>query len=97
MRAIAKQGLKEKVFEFLKTHKNELYEKFGILHAGFFCYVARGEGKENDDIDICVGIEYPRIDLDSYLDLIECFENTFKRKVDVITSNQLKHMSNYYK
>lgn len=35
MQAIKEQNLKEQVFEFLKTYKDELYEKFGVLHTGF--------------------------------------------------------------
>ena len=35
MQAIKEQNLKEQVFEFLQTHKDELYEKFGVLHTGF--------------------------------------------------------------
>jgi len=97
MQAIKEQNLKEQVFEFLKTHKDELYEKFGVSHAGFFGSVAKGKEKENSDIDIYVEIEYSRIDLDAYLELIEYLEKAFKRKVDIITSNQLKHMRNHYK
>ncbi|ACG57390.1 DNA polymerase beta domain protein region [Hydrogenobaculum sp. Y04AAS1] len=97
MQAIKEQNLKEQVFEFLQTHKDELYEKFGVSHAGFFGSVAKGKEKENSDIDIYVEIEYSRIDLDAYLELIEYLEKAFKRKVDIITSNQLKHMRNHYK
>ena len=62
--------------------------------------MAKGKEKENSDIDIYVEIEYSRIDLDAYLELIEYLEKAFKRKVekvDIITSNQLKHMRTHYK
>ncbi|MGC8587530.1 MAG: hypothetical protein ACP5LI_00710 [Hydrogenobaculum sp.] len=45
MEKIAKQSLKNKVLELLKSHKDKLYEKFGVLHIGLFGSVARGEDK----------------------------------------------------
>ncbi|MGC8676828.1 MAG: nucleotidyltransferase family protein [Hydrogenobaculum sp.] len=97
MEKIAKQSLKNKVLELLKSHKDELYEKFGVLHVGLFGSVAREEEKENSDIDIYVEIDYSRISIDGYLALFDYLEKTLKTRVDIITSNQLKHMRNLHK
>lgn len=45
------------ILDFLKTHKNEMVEEFGVTRIGLFGSYVRDEQKEDSDIDIAVEIE----------------------------------------
>lgn len=42
------------ILHFLKEHKKELEERFGVTKIGLFGSYARGEQHENSDIDLAV-------------------------------------------
>jgi predicted nucleotidyltransferase len=45
---------KTKIISFLKAHKKEFQEKFGIIKIGLFGSYARDEANENSDIDLVI-------------------------------------------
>jgi uncharacterized protein len=63
---------KEEIIDFLRQHKQEMYERFGVTKIGLFGSYARGEAREDSDIDIAVELEGERLfrkffALESYL------------------------------
>ena len=70
------------VIEFLKNHKQEFLDKYGIKKIALFGSVARGENKENSDID--VAIETNSVDYIKLYDFKEELETFFNRKVDIV-------------
>jgi len=80
--------LKEKVLMLIKEHKQDL-KKFHVKSLFLFGSVARGEEKQNSDIDILVAFKgQPTFDL--YMDLKFYLEDLLQRKVDLITESGLR-------
>ena len=50
---------KDEIIAILRKFKEEFGEKYGIEKLGIFGSVARGEQKEDSDIDICVQLQNP--------------------------------------
>lgn len=48
---------KEEILNFLKTHRKEIEEKFGVVKIGIFGSFAKNENTDSSDIDIVVEIE----------------------------------------
>jgi predicted nucleotidyltransferase len=74
------EELKNKIIPVLKQHD--------VTHAAIFGSFARGEEKENSDLDIMVELKRGK----SLLDLVSLkleLEETLKRKADVVTYNAL--------
>ncbi|MBL7117814.1 MAG: nucleotidyltransferase domain-containing protein [Candidatus Syntrophoarchaeum sp.] len=47
-----KEKIVEEIKKILRTHKEELMEKYGVQGIGIFGSYVRGEQKEDSDIDI---------------------------------------------
>lgn len=50
---------KDEIIAILRNFKEEFGERYGIEKLGLFGSVARGEQKEDSDIDICVKLQDP--------------------------------------
>ncbi len=48
---------KEEILAFLREHKPEMEERFGVIRIGLFGSYARGDAREDSDIDIAVELE----------------------------------------
>ena len=48
---------KSEILTFLRSHKDEMREKFGFRKIGLFGSYVRGEQREDSDIDLAVEIE----------------------------------------
>jgi len=77
---ISFQEIKKKILSVLKLHN--------VKRAAVFGSFARGEEKEDSDIDILVEFKGEKSLLDLVALKIE-LENILKRKVDVLTYNSL--------
>ena len=69
------------ILNFLKTHKDELHEKYGLVKIGLFGSYANGTATEKSDIDLVIVKE--KKDFFIREDLKEFLENHFKLPVDV--------------
>ncbi len=78
-----------KAIEILKKHEDTIKKKFGVKRMGIFGSFAKGEGREESDIDILVEFE-KTVDFFEFLDLKEFLENLFHREVDLVTKRALK-------
>ncbi|MCL2328648.1 MAG: nucleotidyltransferase domain-containing protein [Bacteroidetes bacterium] len=65
------------------TQFKQLYSsEYGVERIGVFGSVARGEQKEDSDVDICVEMKKP--DMFLLVELKEKLQNTFGSNVDVV-------------
>jgi len=89
------QGLPRSPFlsECLATlceHEAELRAE-GVIHAGIFGSVARGENDEKSDIDVIVDIpEDSHIGIFQIIGIGDSLTDIFKRPVDVVTECSLR-------
>ncbi|MDL2230980.1 nucleotidyltransferase family protein [Bacteroidales bacterium OttesenSCG-928-L19] len=67
---------------FLREHKQEYADKYGITRIGVFGSVARGEQTENSDVDICVEMKRP--DMFFLIAIKDDLQEIFNCKVDVV-------------
>ena len=74
---------KDEIIAILRKFKVEFGEKYGIEKLGIFGSVARGEQKEDSDIDICVQLQNP--DYFTRMEIKESLEQRFEVKVDVVS------------
>ena len=81
--------LLDEIKEIIKKHKDELKEKYSVKEIGIFGSFARGEAKEDSDIDILVEFEKP-IGLFKFLELEEYLSNLIGREVDLVSKKALK-------
>ena len=67
---------KQKIVKILKQH--------GVKKAGIFGSYARGEQKENSDIDILVEIKDSKMSLLGFIHIKNELEDVLRRKVDLV-------------
>lgn len=90
---------KHLILEYLKNHKQELHDKYGIKSLGLYGSYARGEATSNSDIDIF----YERdnsFELDSGLSFLNISEKLAKDlnvpKVDFVSLSFMNPIIKYY-
>jgi len=66
----------------LQQFKQLYSSEYGVERIGIFGSVARGEQKEDSDVDICVEMKKP--DMFLLIELKEKLQNTFGSNVDVV-------------
>ena len=82
------------VLSYLSQHKEEFFQKFGLVKLGIFGSFGRDEAREDSDIDII-------IELDNNIDdiyrkkqaLKQELESYFQRKVDIAREKYLKPLA----
>ena len=80
----------EQVIEFLKTHKQEFYEQYGVESIALFGSVLRDELRDDSDIDIAIEMDAERKSLHNFLAFKRELESFFKRPVDLGIESTLK-------
>ena len=65
-------------------------QKFGVRRIGIFGSFARGEEREDSDLDVLVVFEEGQKTFDNYMDLKFYLEDLFGREVDLVTERALK-------
>ncbi|HET6516536.1 MAG TPA: nucleotidyltransferase family protein [Thermodesulfovibrionales bacterium] len=76
--------------EILKMHDSTIKEKFHVLRIGVFGSFARGEEKDDSDIDVLIEFEERYETFDNFMDLKYFLEDLFGRKVDLVTMDALR-------
>ncbi len=77
----------ERIIKRLEELKPILREKYKVVKIGVFGSVARGEDREESDIDILVVFSEP-IGL-KFFDLVELLEKVLERKVDLVSDKAI--------
>jgi predicted nucleotidyltransferase len=81
---------REQVIATLRAHEAELRHR-GVLHAGLFGSVARGEANPGSDIDILIALEPDAaIGLFEYVSITQYLGDLFPDHVDVANRDRLK-------
>ncbi len=73
------------ILEYLRRHKNEFVQRYGIEKIALFGSFARGEAREDSDIDIFVKMNP---DLFKMVELKEQIEQDLQKKVDIIREHK---------
>ncbi len=81
---------REAILTYLKIHKNEFAQKYGIETIALFGSFARGSNKKDSDVDIVYSLkDGVKLGFDKYLEFEESLKNIFKTKVDLINEKKL--------
>jgi predicted nucleotidyltransferase len=70
------------ILAILRDFKQNFAEKYGILEIGIFGSIARGEAREDSDVDICIKTKTP--DPFTLVHIKEEIENRVRKHVDVV-------------
>jgi predicted nucleotidyltransferase len=77
------------IIEFLKSHKTEIEQRFGVTKLGLAGSYARDEAKNESDIDIIVEIDSPNR-FRSFFYLLYFLQDSLGKKIDLATESSLK-------
>ena len=86
---------RDNILDFLKKHKDELSKRYGVTKLGLFGSYARGEQKEDSDIDIAVEIKSQN-KFKSFFELKYYLEDNLKKRVDLGIEHTLKPIAKQY-
>lgn len=85
---------KSDILYYLTQHKEEFFQKFGLVKLGLFGSFGRGEGREDSDIDILIELDK---DVDNVYRKKQALkhelESYFHRKVDIAREKYLKPLA----
>ena len=76
---------REIILNYLKKHKNDFIKKYGIEKIALFGSFARGDNRDDSDIDIFVKM---KPDLFKMVELKEEIERDLKREVDIVREHK---------
>ena len=87
---------KEDILEYLKLHKEELAQKYGVSKIGLFGSFAKDKQTETSDIDLAIEIVKEKKSLGNFFGLKRELENVFGKKVDLGIESSLKPIVKEY-
>ena len=80
---------KTAILNFLRAHKDEMYENFGLVKIGLFGSYVRGEQREDSDIDLAVEIKSSN-KFRSFFGLKAYLEDGLQKKIDLGIESSIK-------
>ena len=83
------------ILDFLRSHKDEMHDKFGLIKIGLFGSYARGEQREDSDIDLAVEIESSN-KFRSFFGLKAYLEDGLQKRIDLGIESSLKPIAHEY-
>ena len=78
---------RDDVLQHLREQQPTL-RRLGVRRLGLFGSIARGEGREDSDLDFVVELE--RSSFDAYMDVKFFLEDLFQRRVDLVIAHTIK-------
>ena len=80
---------REDILNFFAAHKIELEVRFGVVKIGLFGSYARGDAREDSDIDVAVELAKGNI-ADKYFGLLHYLEDNLHKKIDLGIESNIK-------
>ncbi|NOX36400.1 MAG: nucleotidyltransferase [Calditrichaeota bacterium] len=80
----------DEILNVLRKHQDQLEQQFAVRKIGVFGSCARGNLKKTSDIDLIVEFDLQRLNLKTYLSLIQYLEKILGRKVEILTRDGLE-------
>jgi len=80
---------RERILEFLRTHKEELRKQFGVTRLGLVGSYARDEAREESDIDLVVSLQSEN-SFRSFFGLLHFLQDNLHERIDLATEASLK-------
>ncbi len=81
------------IIMFLQTHKDEMAQRFGVVSVGLFGSYARGDAREDSDIDIAIELRPDKKFLSNFFDIRRYLEEQFGKTVDLGIESTLKPLA----
>lgn len=79
---------RDKIMKIIRQHDDFLIAH-GVRRIGIFGSVARGENREESDIDLIVEFDEGKKSYDNFIDLCFFLEDLLGRKVDLLTPESI--------
>ena len=80
---------REQILDFLKQHKQEMHDHFGVTKIGLFGSYVRGTAREDSDIDIAVELEGDRL-FRKFFALESFLKSSLQKEIDLGIESTLK-------
>ncbi len=80
---------RDQILDFLKQHKQEMHDRFGVTRIGLFGSYVRGEAREDSDIDIAVELEGDRL-FRKFFALEMFLKTSLQKEIDLGIASALK-------
>jgi predicted nucleotidyltransferase len=80
---------RDEVLQFLSSHKQEIMRNYGVVRLGVFGSYARGDQREDSDIDIAVEMETDHI-FRKFFALEQYLKENLRGRVDLGIESALK-------
>ena len=81
---------REEILEYLRSHRQELREHYGVVTIGLFGSIATDSEREDSDVDLAVELERGYKTLRNFMALKERLESALERPVDLGIESTLK-------
>jgi uncharacterized protein len=84
---------RDEILSFLRTHKDEITQRYGVIRLGLFGSFAREEASETSDIDIAIELVPAKKTFSNFFAFKRYLEKEFGRKVDLGIESALKPLA----
>lgn len=80
---------RDEIIVFLKNHKQEMHDRFGVVKIGLLGSYARGDARTDSDIDIAVELEGTRL-FRNFFALESFLRANLQKEIDLGIESTLK-------